>query len=134
MSACRTALILGCEFACKDAVEVLLKSGADITAVDNFGYDSLYYAQQSKNKDLLDFIKRCQDDAKGKVTSLSAGLRSRIDSWIASGSFDDFRKVIAQKWYLMVFIIATSAYILSLLYKSLKGNGRCHQITVSSTV
>lgn len=73
MCSSRTALILGCEFACKDAVEVLLKSGADVTAVDSFGHDSYHYARLSKNPELISLIKSCLDNVKGKITSLSTG-------------------------------------------------------------
>ncbi|KAK3510077.1 hypothetical protein QTP70_026807, partial [Hemibagrus guttatus] len=77
--ASRTALILGCEFACKDAVEVLLKSGADITAVDSFGHDSYHYARLSKNQELINLIKSYLDNAKGKITSLRTKQASRVE-------------------------------------------------------
>ncbi|XP_072527782.1 uveal autoantigen with coiled-coil domains and ankyrin repeats [Salminus brasiliensis] len=57
----KTALILGCEYACKDAVEVLLKNGADVTAVDGFGHDSYHYARLSKNQELVSLIKSYLD-------------------------------------------------------------------------
>ncbi|XP_060708909.1 uveal autoantigen with coiled-coil domains and ankyrin repeats-like isoform X2 [Hemiscyllium ocellatum] len=49
----RTALMMGCETGCKDAVEVLLNRGADVTLTDDFGHKSLYYAQLSKDPELL---------------------------------------------------------------------------------
>lgn len=64
----RTALILGCEYACKDAVDVLLKHGADVTAVDGFGHDSYHYARLSKNQELVSLVKSYLDSAtKGFV-------------------------------------------------------------------
>lgn len=53
----RTALILGCEYGCKDAVEVLLKSGADVKAVDSLGHDAFHYARLSKNTELVALVK-----------------------------------------------------------------------------
>lgn len=68
----RTALTLGCEYACKDAVEVLLKSGADVTAVDSFGHDSFHYARLSKNQDLVNLFKTYLDNVtKGQSTAVS---------------------------------------------------------------
>lgn len=66
----RTALILGCEYACKDAVDVLLKHGADVTAVDGFGHDSYHYARLGKNQELVSLVKSYLDSAtKGFVAS-----------------------------------------------------------------
>ncbi|KAI5626239.1 uveal autoantigen with coiled-coil domains and ankyrin repeats isoform X2 [Silurus asotus] len=62
----KTALILGCEFACKEAVEVLLRSGADVTVVDSLGHDSYYYAQLSKNPELISLIRSYLDKVKAK--------------------------------------------------------------------
>ena len=59
----RTALILGCEFGCKDAVEVLLKSGADVKAVDSVGHDAFHYARFSKNPELVAMVKSYIDKA-----------------------------------------------------------------------
>lgn len=52
----RTALILGCEYGCKDAVEVLLKSGADVKAVDTLGHDAFHYARL-KNPEVAGMVK-----------------------------------------------------------------------------
>lgn len=63
----RTALILGCEYACKDAVEVLLRNGADVTAMDGFNHDSYHYARLSKNQELVALVKSYLDSAnKGR--------------------------------------------------------------------
>ncbi|KAF3686668.1 Uveal autoantigen with coiled-coil domains and ankyrin repeats [Channa argus] len=59
----KTALILGCEFSCKDAVEVLLKSGADVKAVDSLGHDAFHYARLSKNAELVSIVKSYLDKA-----------------------------------------------------------------------
>lgn len=53
----RTALILGCEYGCKDAVEVLLKSGSDVKAVDNLGHDAYHYARHGKNSEVVAMVK-----------------------------------------------------------------------------
>lgn len=53
----RTPLILGCEFGCKDAVEVLLRAGADMKAVDNMGHDAFHYARLSNNPELMAVVK-----------------------------------------------------------------------------
>lgn len=57
----RTALILGCEYGCKDAVEVLLKSGIDVKAVDSLGHDAFHYARLSKNPELVAMVKSYLD-------------------------------------------------------------------------
>lgn len=57
----RTALILGCEYGCKDAVEVLLKSGADVKAIDTLGHDAFHYARLSKNSELIAIVKAYLD-------------------------------------------------------------------------
>lgn len=59
----RTALILGCEFGCKDAVEVLLKSSPDVKAVDSLGHDAFHYARLSKNQELVAMVKAHLDKA-----------------------------------------------------------------------
>lgn len=65
--ACRTALILGCEHSCKEAVDVLLRAGADVGAVDCFGHDSYYYARICKNPELVVLIRNAVESAaKGK--------------------------------------------------------------------
>ncbi|TNN68989.1 Uveal autoantigen with coiled-coil domains and ankyrin repeats [Liparis tanakae] len=59
----KTALILGCEYGCKDAVEVLLKSGTDVKAVDGLGHDAFHYARLSKNLELVSLVKSYLDKA-----------------------------------------------------------------------
>eukprot|EP00064_Thunnus_orientalis_P008804 superscaffoldBa00001074_g8827 len=59
----KTALILGCEYGCKDAVEVLLKSGVDVKAVDGLGHDAFHYARLSKNQELVAIVKSYLDKA-----------------------------------------------------------------------
>ncbi|KAG8014403.1 Uveal autoantigen with coiled-coil domains and ankyrin repeats, partial [Nibea albiflora] len=59
----KTALILGCEYGCKDAVEVLLKSGADVKAVDGLGHDAFHYSRLSKNPELVSMVKSYLDKA-----------------------------------------------------------------------
>lgn len=54
---------MGCEFGCKDAVEVLLKSGADVKAVDSLGHDAFHYARISKNAELVAMVKSYLDKA-----------------------------------------------------------------------
>lgn len=63
LSPLRTALILGCEHGCKDAVEVLLKSGSDVKAVDNLGHDAYHYARHCKNAEVVAMVKSCLDKA-----------------------------------------------------------------------
>lgn len=72
----RTALILGCEYACKDAVDVLLKHGAEVTAVDGFGHDSYYYARLSKNQELVSLVKSYLDCATKGFVMLSVFMIS----------------------------------------------------------
>uniref|UniRef100_A0A3Q3JHH2 Uncharacterized protein n=1 Tax=Monopterus albus TaxID=43700 RepID=A0A3Q3JHH2_MONAL len=69
-----TVLILGCEFGCKDAVEVLLKSGADVKAVDGLGHDAFHYARLSKNTELAVMIRSYLDKATRKEAA-------RMEHW-----------------------------------------------------
>lgn len=71
----RTALILGCEYGCKDAVEVLLKSGIDVKAVDSLGHDAFHYARLSKNPELVAMVKSYMDKAtRGQTCSHLLGI------------------------------------------------------------
>lgn len=70
----RTALILGCEYGCKDAVEVLLRNGADVTAVDGFGHDGYHYARLSKNQELVTLVKSYLESATKGTVHLSMTL------------------------------------------------------------
>lgn len=73
----RTALILGCEYACKDAVEVLLRNGADVTATDGFSHDSYHYARLSKNQELVAVVKSYLDSAnKGRLAGRQVGRQA----------------------------------------------------------
>lgn len=59
--------MLGCETGCKDAVEVLLKNGADVKAVDSLGHDAYHYARQHQNPELTALVKSYLDKAtRGK--------------------------------------------------------------------
>lgn len=59
----RTALMLGCEYGCKDAVEVLLRNGADVGLTDGLGHDCAYYARIGDNIDILALIKAAVEDS-----------------------------------------------------------------------
>lgn len=59
----RTALMLGCEYGCKDAVEVLLRNGADVALTDGLGHDCAYYARIGDNIDILALIKAALEDS-----------------------------------------------------------------------
>ncbi|NWW77732.1 UACA protein, partial [Climacteris rufus] len=63
----RTALMLGCEYGCKDAVEVLLRNGADVALTDGLGHDCAYYARIGDNIDILALLKAAlEDSSKGR--------------------------------------------------------------------
>lgn len=63
--------MLGCEYGCKDAVEVLLKNGADVSLVDGLGHDCAYYARIGDNIDILTLIKAAiEDSGKGMKNTL----------------------------------------------------------------
>lgn len=62
LSAFRTALMLGCEYGCRDAVEVLVKNGADVTLLDALGHDSSYYARIGDNLDILNLLKTASEN------------------------------------------------------------------------
>ncbi|NXB43962.1 UACA protein, partial [Leucopsar rothschildi] len=59
----RTALMLGCEYGCRDAVEVLLRNGADVALTDGLGHDCAYYARIGDNIDILALIKAALEDS-----------------------------------------------------------------------
>lgn len=49
-------------------MEVLLKSGADVKAVDSLGHDAFHYARLSKNLELVAMVKSYLDKAnRGQV-------------------------------------------------------------------
>uniref|UniRef100_A0A2I3S1L8 Retinoic acid induced 14 n=1 Tax=Pan troglodytes TaxID=9598 RepID=A0A2I3S1L8_PANTR len=45
----RTALMLACEIGSSNAVEALIKKGADLNLVDSLGYNALHYSKLSEN-------------------------------------------------------------------------------------
>lgn len=55
--------MLGCEYGCKDAVEVLLRNGADAALTDGLGHDCAYYARIGDNIDILALIKAAVEDS-----------------------------------------------------------------------
>lgn len=63
--------MLGCEYGCKDAVEVLLRNGADVSLVDGLGHDCAYYARIGDNIDILALIKAAVEDSS-KGTNVAA--------------------------------------------------------------
>lgn len=65
----RTALMLGCEYGCKDAVEVLIKNGADVSLLDALGHDSSYYARIGDNLDILTLLKTASENATKGTSS-----------------------------------------------------------------
>uniref|UniRef100_A0A3B4B0K0 Uncharacterized protein n=1 Tax=Periophthalmus magnuspinnatus TaxID=409849 RepID=A0A3B4B0K0_9GOBI len=56
----KTALILGCEYGCKDAVE------------DAFGHDAFHYARHSKSPELLNLLKAHLERASRGMTTSSS--------------------------------------------------------------
>lgn len=73
--------MLGCEYGCKDAVEVLLKNGADVSLVDGLGHDCAYYARIGDNIDILALIKAAvEDSSKGMDVAATACCYSFI--WV----------------------------------------------------
>lgn len=65
----RTALILACENSCKEVVEILLKTKADVSAVDIYGHDAYHYARLSQNQDLITLVQHAlETTTKGKIT------------------------------------------------------------------
>ncbi|MEE6525639.1 hypothetical protein FKM82_025784, partial [Ascaphus truei] len=59
----KTALMVGCEFGCRDAVDVLLRSGADVGLVDSLGHDCAYYARIGDNLEILSMIRIAMENA-----------------------------------------------------------------------
>lgn len=49
--------MLGCEYGCRDVVEVFVKNGVDLILLDVFGYDSFYYVRIGDNLDILNLLK-----------------------------------------------------------------------------
>ncbi len=64
----RTALILACESSCKEAVEILLKTKADVSAVDIYGHDAYHYARLSQKQDLITLVQHAlEKNTKGNM-------------------------------------------------------------------
>lgn len=64
----RTALILACESSCKEAVDVLLKTKADVSAVDIYGHDAYHYARLSQKPDLITLVQHAlEKNTKGNI-------------------------------------------------------------------
>uniref|UniRef100_A0A670ZGX0 Uveal autoantigen with coiled-coil domains and ankyrin repeats n=1 Tax=Pseudonaja textilis TaxID=8673 RepID=A0A670ZGX0_PSETE len=80
----RTALMLGCEYGCKDAVEVLLKNGADVTLVDALGHDCFYYARIGDSTEILSLIKAAFEESR-KGTSVP----SMLPKWTQPSILDE---------------------------------------------
>lgn len=67
----RTALILACENSCKEVVEILLKTKADVSAVDAYGHDAYHYARLSRNQDLITLVQNAlETTTKGNTNVL----------------------------------------------------------------
>ncbi|XP_051952657.1 uveal autoantigen with coiled-coil domains and ankyrin repeats protein [Xyrauchen texanus] len=89
----KTALILACENSCKEAVEILLKTKADMSAVDIFGHDAYHYARLSQNQDLITLVKHALEastKAKETATVPQKSKQSKSSSggigWAKAGS------------------------------------------------
>lgn len=63
--------MLGCEYGCKDAVEVLLRNGADVSLTDGLGHDCAYYARIGDNIDILALIKAALEDSSKGMEKLA---------------------------------------------------------------
>ncbi|KAL2300859.1 hypothetical protein Nmel_013751 [Mimus melanotis] len=55
--------MLGCEHGCRDAVQVLLRNGADAAVTDGLGHDCAYYARIGDNLDILALIRAALEDS-----------------------------------------------------------------------
>ncbi|KAL1256848.1 hypothetical protein QQF64_012393 [Cirrhinus molitorella] len=66
----KTALILACENSCKEAVEILLKTKADVSAVDLYGHDAYHYARLNQKQDLITLVQHAlETTTKAKETA-----------------------------------------------------------------
>ncbi|KTF75181.1 hypothetical protein cypCar_00032317 [Cyprinus carpio] len=66
----KTALILACESSCKEAVDVLLKTKADVSLVDIYGHDAYHYARLSQKPDLITLVQHAlEKNTKAKETA-----------------------------------------------------------------
>ncbi|XP_055030316.2 uncharacterized protein uacaa [Misgurnus anguillicaudatus] len=87
----KTALILACESSCKEAVEILLKTKADVSAVDLFGHDAYHYAKLSQKQDLITLVKQALETTmKAKDTASPKSQQAKPPSsgigWSKTGS------------------------------------------------
>lgn len=63
--------MLGCEYGCREAVEVLLRAGADVTLVDSLGHDCAYYSRIGDNLEILSLIRTAVESSpRGDLLSL----------------------------------------------------------------
>lgn len=67
--------MLGCEYGCRDAVEVLLRNGADVSLVDALGHDCTYYARIGDNVDILALLKTAIEDSNKGRKSMPVSRR-----------------------------------------------------------
>lgn len=66
-------------------MEVLLKAGADVKAVDGLGHDVFHYARLNKNPELVALVKSYFDKAtRGKATEHSIIFKMFI--WLEGGT------------------------------------------------
>ncbi|XP_043072460.1 uveal autoantigen with coiled-coil domains and ankyrin repeats isoform X2 [Puntigrus tetrazona] len=66
----KTALILACESSCKEAADILLKTKADVSAVDLYGHDAYHYARLSQKQDLITLVQYAlEKNTKAKETA-----------------------------------------------------------------
>ncbi|XP_065139316.1 uncharacterized protein uacaa [Paramisgurnus dabryanus] len=89
----KTALILACESSCKEAIEILLKTKADVSAVDLYGHDAYHYAKLSQKQDLITLVKqalettmKAKDTATVSQKSQQAKPPSLGTGWSKTGS------------------------------------------------
>ncbi|XP_067276618.1 uveal autoantigen with coiled-coil domains and ankyrin repeats protein [Pseudorasbora parva] len=83
----KTALILACENSCKEVVEVLLKTKADVSVVDIYGHDAYHYARLSQNQDLISLVQHAlEKNTKGKENSSVSQKIQQGKSWTKTGS------------------------------------------------
>ncbi|XP_077105025.1 uncharacterized protein uacaa [Siphateles boraxobius] len=83
----KTALILACENSCKEVVEILLKTKADVSAVDIYGHDAYHYARLSQNQDLITLVKHAlETTTKAKETANVSQKIQQAKPWTKAGS------------------------------------------------
>ncbi|XP_048024875.1 uveal autoantigen with coiled-coil domains and ankyrin repeats isoform X1 [Megalobrama amblycephala] len=83
----KTALILACENSCKEVVEILLKTKADVSAVDAYGHDAYHYARLSRNQDLITLVQNAlETTTKAKETANVSQKIQQAKPWTKAGS------------------------------------------------